>query len=358
MSQTPGAIPRDGPAPFSGEHDQDSDFDVPDLIVRSGDGIDLHVHKAILKFVSIFFRNMLNGAGKPTDPHREGKPVVILLESCTVLHRLLCLAYPGSAEHYSLTAQNLDGVWAVHEAADKYVFKGVLELLEKLLNNPILIDAQPHRIYAIARLRSLPELARKAALATLTFPLCPPDLLFPELEELPALTFQRLHQFHHACGQAAESIVSQNSDDMCYTNIDTSIIGTGAEHGNFMFVWWDDHREHTEECGPTVTSTYQDDYYPFTPTPWFRNHISFLAPKVRAIPTRHTIDTGARTLTDSDRLLMKNCKVCLEEANHDLALLADQLGRRIEASNNNLGRCPELVATRSLIRVPIVKWQL
>ncbi|KAJ7925546.1 hypothetical protein B0H13DRAFT_1863007 [Mycena leptocephala] len=283
MSQTPGVIPRDGPAPFSGEHDQDSDFDGPDLIVRSGDGIDLHVHKAILKFVSIFFRNMLNGAGKPTDPHREGKSVVVLPEFCTVLHRLLCLAYPGSAEHYSLTAQNLDGVWAVHEAADKYVFKGVLELLERLLNNPILIDAQPHRIYAIARLRRLPELARKAALAT-------------------------LHQFHHACGQAAESIVSRNSDDMCYTNIDTSITGTGAEHGNFMFVWWDDHREHTEECGPTVTSTYQDYYYPFTPTPWFRNHISFLAPKVRAIPTRHTIDTGARTLTDSDRLLIKTAK--------------------------------------------------
>ncbi|KAJ7925648.1 hypothetical protein B0H13DRAFT_2568420 [Mycena leptocephala] len=332
MSQTPGTI-RDGPAPFSGEHDLDSDFDVPDLIVRSGDGVDLHVHKTILKFVSTFFRNMLNGAGNPTDPQRDGKPVVVLPESCIVLHRLLCLAYPGSAEHYSLTAQNLHGVWAVHEAADKYVFKGVLELLEKLLNNPILIDAQPHRIYAIAQIRSLPELARKAALATLAFPLCPPDLLFPELEELPALTFQRLHQFHHACGQAAESIVSQNSEDMCYTNIDTSITCIG---GNSMFVWWDDHRDHSEECGSTVSSTYQDAYYPFTPAPWFRNHISVLAPKVRAIPTRHTVDTGARTLTDSDRLLTKNCKVCLEEADHDLALLGDQLGRRIETSNNNL----------------------
>ncbi|KAJ7925699.1 hypothetical protein B0H13DRAFT_1862954 [Mycena leptocephala] len=168
MSQTLGTI-RDGPASFSGEHDPESDFDVPDVILRSGDGGDLYVHKTILKFVSIFSRNMLNGAGNPTDPHSDGKPVVVL---------------PGPAPYCT----------DFFVLLTRYVFKGVLELLEKLLNNPILIDAQPHRIYAIARLRSLPELARKAALATLTFPLCPPDLLFPELD-IPKNLLFKIHPY-------------------------------------------------------------------------------------------------------------------------------------------------------------------
>ncbi|KAJ7717872.1 hypothetical protein B0H16DRAFT_1234892, partial [Mycena metata] len=66
-----------------------------------------------------------------------------------------------------------------------------------------LLDAHPHCIFAIARLRDLPELARKAALSTLKTPVCPDGLLFPETEVLSAFTFQKLHKFHHSCGKAA-----------------------------------------------------------------------------------------------------------------------------------------------------------
>lgn len=172
MSQEPPPI-QDAPAPFSGDPDPEDNVTAPDFILRSDDGFDLHVHKAILQFVSVFFKNMLDGAGVG-HLEKDGKPVVILSEPCVVLHRLLCIAYPGrSLEHYSLVAQNLDGVWAVHEAANKYLFMGVQELLEKMLESPVLL-AHPHRIFAIARLRNLPDLARKAALSTLNFPVCPP----------------------------------------------------------------------------------------------------------------------------------------------------------------------------------------
>ncbi|KAJ6592809.1 hypothetical protein B0H19DRAFT_9888 [Mycena capillaripes] len=328
---------QDAPAPFSGQHDPEDSADAPDFIVRSGDGVDLHVHKAILKFVSIFFRNMLDGAGSATDLHRDGKPVVVLPEPCDVLHRLLCLAYPGSAEHYSLTAQNLDGIWAVHEAGDKYVFKGVLEMLERMLANPVLIEAHPHRIFAIARLRDLPDLARKAALATLKFPVCPPDLAFPELEHLLAATFQRLHEFHHACGKAAEDIVKANSRGQDFTSPSTYI--THAE--GTELVWWayrtDDY--HTGKCGPNVTVGYQGDWIEFTPAQWFVDHVDILAAKLRVLPIPQTVETHGCTLTEAHRAMLKSCDACAEHAEHQLLLWMDQLRSRIKDSNTELGEC-------------------
>lgn len=238
MSQIAPASIREALPPFSGDYGPDDA--APDLIIRSGDGFDLHVHKAILclNFVSVFFQNILDDAGDPPELYRDGKPVVSFLEPCTVLRRLLCLAYPGySVEHYSLAAQNLDGACAVHAAADKYLFKGALALLDQMFENPALLEAHPHRIFAIARLRDLPALARKAALASLKFPVSPSDLVFPELDHLPAATFQKLHEFHHTCGKAAYHFVKVNSDCKSVMDATTSYI-THAQDGLYEFVWW------------------------------------------------------------------------------------------------------------------------
>jgi hypothetical protein len=43
---------------------------------------------------------------------------------------------------------------------------GMQELLKKMLEPSVLLDAHPHRIFAIARLRTLLDLARKATLST------------------------------------------------------------------------------------------------------------------------------------------------------------------------------------------------
>ncbi|KAJ7872237.1 hypothetical protein B0H13DRAFT_1895425 [Mycena leptocephala] len=60
---------QNAPAPFSGDPDPENNVPAPDFIVRSGDDVDLHVHKAILQFVSVFFKNMLDGDGKFTSLH-------------------------------------------------------------------------------------------------------------------------------------------------------------------------------------------------------------------------------------------------------------------------------------------------
>ncbi|KAJ7843291.1 hypothetical protein B0H13DRAFT_1909433 [Mycena leptocephala] len=236
---------------------------LPDFILRSGDGFDLHVHKAILQFVSVFFKNMLDGAG-----------------------------IGDLEEGWEARPQNLDGVWAVHEAANKYLFMGVQELLEKMLESPVLL-AYPHRIFAIARLRSLPELARKAALSTLNSPVCPPDLVFPELELLPAQTFQQLHEFHHACGKAAARIVRRYAGTQDYTDPDVTI--TMNQDGNYQWVWWKTDR-HASDCEPDIEVHHHDGSIDMSPSQWFKNHIAILAPKLRVLPTLRTVEKEACSL--------------------------------------------------------------
>ncbi|KAJ7484942.1 hypothetical protein B0H11DRAFT_2231606 [Mycena galericulata] len=124
---------RDGPAPFSGALDPEGNNPDSDFTIRCGDGVDLHAYNSILQFVS--------GREFP--------------ETCAVLYRLLFIVYPGrSLEHYSLAAQNIDGVWAVNEAANRYhLFMGVQELLETILADPVLLEGYLHRITALEHSR-------------------------------------------------------------------------------------------------------------------------------------------------------------------------------------------------------------
>ncbi|KAJ7757390.1 hypothetical protein DFH07DRAFT_819483 [Mycena maculata] len=348
MSQGPAATSiQEAPVPFSGEPDPEDKSPAPDFIIRSGDAVDFHVHKTILSFASPFFNHMFSGAGnsggmgeggKSVDLQRDGKIVVVLPESSAVLYRLLCLAYPAhSLVHYSLDAHNLDGVWEVHKSANKYLFIDVQNLVENMLESPSLLDAHPHRVFAIARLCDLHDIARKAALSTLKSPICPPDLLFPELDRPPASTFQKLSEFHHSCGRAAEQLAEANLGPLDYTREHKSI--TNSENENCIFVWWIEGASpeyHDGQCGPDVEWGYQGEWTVITPSPWFKNTMESLAPKLRFLPIRGTVATGLEVVADADRAMIDGCHACLEHADRHLRDFWHQLGLRIEASNNTL----------------------
>ncbi|KAJ7679515.1 hypothetical protein DFH06DRAFT_1078961 [Mycena polygramma] len=330
MSQPPPTI-QDAPAPFNGEAGRTA----PDFIIRSVDGFDLHVHQAILCHISDFFYNLLGNSVFVPDLLRDGKPVVAVTETCAVLYRLLFLAYPGrpeSLDHYSLTAQNLDGVWEVHAAADKYIFTGVQDMLEKMLEDPVLLNAHPHRVFAIARVRRIDALARKAALATLNAPVCPADLAFPELELLPASAFQQLHEFHHSCGKAAEAMVKAHLGPQDCMDPDAVITGGGQN----TYVWWNTHSGvHSPDCEPDIEHHSEVDME-ITPCQWFQNHIILLAPKLRALPTREVAEKEGASLRFPERALIKNCHGCLDDAERHLSRFKYKLGLQIEESNTAL----------------------
>ncbi|KAJ7153081.1 hypothetical protein C8R43DRAFT_1126923 [Mycena crocata] len=335
---------RDAEAPFSGAADPEDNIPPPDFILQSGDGVDLHVHKDILKHVSVFFSGMLDTVNNSTGHGivKDGKPVVILIEPGAVLYRLLCIAYPvQSLEHHTLTAQNLDGIWAVHQTANKYLFLGVQELiermLEKILQNSDLAAAQPQRIFAIARLCHLPDLARKAGLCSLQYPICPPGV-FPELDFLTTVTFHKLYEFHHACGIAAQNIVAQNAGwldprhtpDPTYEYITCSAV-TGEE-----LVWWKAGSSgyHSEGCGPRFRDIPED--VQVISVQWFEDHAVRLGLQLRAVPTGHTVETEALKVAPVEREVISGCHACLQHAEEDLKTFAEQLAPLLEASNNRL----------------------
>ncbi|KAJ7137513.1 hypothetical protein C8R43DRAFT_1072179 [Mycena crocata] len=339
---------RDAEEPFSGVADVEDNNPPSDFILRSGDGVDLHVHTNILKHASVFFNNMLDTADSSTahEMERDGKPVVTLPEPSAVLYRLLRMAYPArSLEHYSLGAQDLDGIWVVHQAANKYLFMDVqvllVNMLEKMLEKPTIADAQPHRIFAVARLRELPDLARKAALCTLKFPICSNTLDFPELELLTAATFHKLYDFHVRCGIAAQRITAENAgalDPQLTPSVAYEYITTHATNGQEL-VWWEygSPGYHSDiECGPRVKQLPNADEMVVLPAQWFQDHAARLGQRLRALPIGQTAkDEGVRP-APAELELISYCHACGVSADGDLADFAEQLAKRIEESNRKL----------------------
>ncbi|KAJ7079928.1 hypothetical protein C8R43DRAFT_1143180 [Mycena crocata] len=327
MSTQPARI-QDAPTPFSGATDPDDSIPPSDFILRCADGADLHVHKDILKFVSVFFKNMFAGASDPTAMQREGKPILELPEDSTLFYRLLCIAYPGrSLEHYSLAAQNLDGVWAVHQIANKYLFIGVQELIEKMLANPTLLKSHPHRLFAIARLRELPDLARQAALYTLKSPVCP-DIMFPEMELLTATTLQRLYNFHRTCGDLIYSLLVGRTGPQYVVDDEPDVLLAHHSGDGHRFIWWS--MQHSARCGAQQAQPVGGDFPKRVPTPWFRSHIVRLAPLLRISPTRETVEREACSIAPASQAAINACVVCRQNVKEDLGDFAAQLATLVE----------------------------
>ncbi|KAJ7192667.1 hypothetical protein GGX14DRAFT_479829 [Mycena pura] len=363
MPEAPTAF-EDAPPPFSGCNDADDTFRTPsDFIIRSHDGVEFHLHKDILKMVSHCFDGMFSvpgGDGNPCELERDGKPVVVLPEPASVLSRLLSLAYPAlSPGRYTLKEADLDGVVALHAAANKYQFIHVQCLLERMLENSSLLESHPHRVFAIARLRDLPDLARKAALSTLEYNVCRtwtreiPDLPkiqaavtplkdsvrrtlawteFPEMRELTWDHVHKLLAFHHTCKPPLEQTkvilkqeISGNKKMMA---------GTRDANGNLVtshfqyFCWWG-WKDHASECGPKGD----------IPAPWFLNLTNRLADELFLIPSS-TAKTEALPFTPTERKMIDECHECSNNARaeRDLRIWIRKLAYSIESSNKEYAR--------------------
>ncbi|KAI0690284.1 hypothetical protein C8T65DRAFT_101247 [Cerioporus squamosus] len=128
-----------------------------DIIFRSADGEDFHLYKVILAKASPVFRGMLT----LPDPERRGEPqVVSMSEDADTLNALLQFYYP--MEHPVFTS--LGKLWPVIVAAEKYEMQFTMVILRQCLRSfKFLRTEPPLRIYAIACLCGLHEIAREAA---------------------------------------------------------------------------------------------------------------------------------------------------------------------------------------------------
>ncbi|KAJ7196675.1 hypothetical protein GGX14DRAFT_672318 [Mycena pura] len=318
----------DAPAPFSGAADAENADRPTDFIVRSCDGFDFHVHKDILKFASDVFNDMfaVPADTSGSDLRRDGKPVLMVPESQSALHKLLCLAYPPDLhllDSYTLGEADLDSIVAVYQAADKYQFHRVLRLLRNMLGQPALIDAHPYRLFAIAKICGLGEVARKAALSTLRSPINS-TAAFPEMRRLSWEEGHKLHGFHHMCGQQAAKIVEEKGA------VFFSMAPTLGEVPSHFHVWVAIGASHMA-CFATSEPRSEPRW-----SQWFLNYTAQLATRLQIAPSHCTVES--LELAPADRELVERCSTCSADPNRerDFEKFRGTLAGWIKASHEDL----------------------
>nr|GAT57247.1 predicted protein [Mycena chlorophos] len=186
---------KDAAPPFSGVGATSFTSTRPaDLILRSCDGVDFHVHKDILKFASDVFQDMFAlatpASANEESVAREGKPVLVLEEPEAVLYKLLCYAYPlrfPQQPRLGVEGQHMEQDFVgIYRAAQKYQLLVVEELLQATLDDlarqPFFAD--PYRMFAIGKLLGHSELAKAAVFAAVGSDMKPETMDFPELRLL------------------------------------------------------------------------------------------------------------------------------------------------------------------------------
>ncbi|KAJ6590232.1 hypothetical protein B0H10DRAFT_2092829 [Mycena sp. CBHHK59/15] len=305
----------DAKDPFSPESDENNP---PDVIVRSSDNVDFHTHKTILSFGSPVFRDMFalpEPSGEEANQMRDGKPVVQLPETSKTVEKLLILCYPRFASSYSF--RDLDGVDDAYVAADKYQITGGQKLLKELLIDPRFLQANPHRVYAIACHRGIRDVAKAAAVESLKLPAYVPNLAVPEFKMISAHQLRLLEDFHHRCSTDIADRVRASSAAVT----DERVLDEDAS------VWWStSNAGHSANCGATVRHL-EDPLGGYlgtivTPPAWFSQHIERAEQVLRTRPDTASIPSVINDLTEPTLKAMSECPKCIREGYNDLGTLA------------------------------------
>jgi hypothetical protein len=181
-----------------------------DLIIRSCDQVDFHVHKAILGVASVAFEDMFTAPGQG-----RNESVVNLAEDSKTLHRLLTAIYPVDLS----IPKTLEEYLSLIASCQKYQMDSTAARIRSLLKEcrPRIFTAlNSVRAYGIASRYHLQEEALLAARLTLErrveFDKC------GELEDLRYISgadLFRLWQYRIKCTTAVKDCISQmiGSDD-------------------------------------------------------------------------------------------------------------------------------------------------
>ncbi|KAJ7289404.1 hypothetical protein C8J57DRAFT_1706257 [Mycena rebaudengoi] len=297
----------------------------PDCILRSSDGVDFHVHKGVLAFESIFFRDLFSlpePVGEDANLVRDGKPVVTLDESSQTVRKLLVLCYPRYASDELVS--NLDGVVDAYVAADKYMVAGGQDLIEKLLTDPRILKKHPHRIYAIAIHRGMDTLVKIAAMETLKWPPHIPNLSIPEFRIISAQQLHRLKEFHHLC-----TVEMTNWIAALAATRDEEDPSDSEDRPDY--VWWSE-AGHVEGCGITVEvlgDPDEDSCLAVTTAKWFNEHMKRVQTILEKRPDAASISGVMCDFTTPLLASLAACPKCAEAAPRDLETEAKRVSRNV-----------------------------
>ncbi|KAJ7751350.1 hypothetical protein B0H16DRAFT_829478 [Mycena metata] len=194
MSNSVGDI-APAPAPFVPEYPF-ANAPAADAILRSADGADFYIHRAILSLVSPVFETMFQ---LPQPDDAPAVPVIDVQEVSAVLDRALRFFYPGAAASVP-TLEELQDIMEVLVA--KYDVQFIVPAVKQHLQR--LKISKPLAVYAVGVQYGWRDVASSAAKQSLKIPLRalgndPP----PELGAITAIAYHNLLQYHYLCGTAA-----------------------------------------------------------------------------------------------------------------------------------------------------------
>jgi BTB/POZ domain len=193
-------------------NDPPKDFGAPfdrkdsDVIVRSCDQVDFHVHKIVLAIASTVFEHMFT-ASEPL-PHEQEQctPVVPLAEDAKTLHRLLTMLYPVDP----CIPKTFEDALSLLAACQKYQMDATATCLRTLLKghaSPLITVQNSFRAYGIASRYDLKEEALLAARLTLER-----TLNFREFGEdlgfISGAALFRLWQYRKECTSVARRCIN------------------------------------------------------------------------------------------------------------------------------------------------------
>ncbi|KAI0945903.1 hypothetical protein AcV7_010018 [Taiwanofungus camphoratus] len=179
-----------------------------DVIIRSSDCVDFHVHKLVLSLASPFFHDMFTlpqpavRQGETQDPHpTSGLPLVRVTENSGTLDCLLRLCYPV-ADPAFLSAMQIKPVL---EAAIKYQMEEAIVLMKNSISARCV--REPLVVYAVACQLNLEGVAEMAAESFCATKLLPIDAYVPEMDDITAGAYYRLLQYRKGRSLVSSSTI-------------------------------------------------------------------------------------------------------------------------------------------------------
>ncbi|KAJ8590275.1 hypothetical protein M405DRAFT_932924 [Rhizopogon salebrosus TDB-379] len=178
-------------------------FDDPtsDVTLRSSDGVDFHVFKFILSFVSPVFKDMFTlPQGSQSDI--PSVPVILVEENSITLNSLFLLCYPASTPAFN----NLEEGKGVLEAAKKHDMGAALSRAADLVMTQF-VSTNSLELYALSCKFGWQHHAQTAAAQTLQIKdLGRPSSEFVGLQDITGFDYHRLLFYHYTCGAVAQAV--------------------------------------------------------------------------------------------------------------------------------------------------------
>ncbi|TFY52018.1 hypothetical protein EVJ58_g10248 [Rhodofomes roseus] len=203
------ATPTDAPFPFNSPH--------ADVILRSSDGMNFRVRKAILAEASPFFETMFSlptGTEQSTEKtDAPDLPVVPMPEDSTAVVGLLRFCYPAGRQLQEMT---LDDIVGLLPAARKYTMDRMVEYVTPLLQR--FVATSSLRVYCLAiRFQLGEDLTRAAARGFLDHPIQVAYSHITELDYISGAAYARLLDYHNRCSFHVQQLFVRY-----YTGIDSA----------------------------------------------------------------------------------------------------------------------------------------